>query len=607
MIKAYRFFIYCFLCILSWNNVNAQYEKIIDSLKKQSPNDRKRIFFGYLESRSDILSKKDERAIFLKQVTDFAKQEKDLDLLIEIEFVKKKDKIISGNTREEREKTLSQYIEKNKNTEDLLFLGNCYHELGQFQFQSEKYGQAFESDLKALEIFEQLGYENIPNIGKILHEIALHYYFFRDYEEVIRLMRISLRFKPFSKGLGMQRYNNLGVSYMRLNKKDSAKFFFNEGIKVSRNYNSTIWEGILSRNLADLYYDENQYDSAFYYYKKNYNYNHTEQIHSPVKMNSYINMAKIYLALDSLKQAKKFLTLSQSMLSELQEKYIGDRQQIENSKFLYFQTIIKYLKKIGDYKTTMLYQDSLKELQINLDAKYNSIVAKMSADKINIQQKELKLAQIQKEKALQNTIYVSLISGFLILSGFGYFQLYQSKQRKKRQNERLIAQNRISILEKRQTLKELEAAQKEIDHFISKINEHYKIINQLENELVQLKNLESDQKKQVNETLQNLKAVKILTDEDWFEFQRNFEAVFPEFTQSIKSYSPTITSSEMRYLMLVKLGLNNKEMSRALGVTDAAIRVTWSRVRKKLNGTTEDTPQELIKKILQAKKELNLT
>lgn len=607
MIKAYRFFIYCFLCILSWNNVNAQYEKIIDSLKKQSPNDRKRIFFGYLESRSDILSKKDERAIFLKQVTDFAKQEKDLDLLIEIEFVKKKDKIISGNTREEREKTLSQYIEKNKNTEDLLFLGNCYHELGQFQFQSEKYGQAFESDLKALEIFEQLGYENIPNIGKILHEIALHYYFFRDYEEVIRLMRISLRFKPFSKGLGMQRYNNLGVSYMRLNKKDSAKFFFNEGIKVSRNYNSTIWEGILSRNLADLYYDENQYDSAFYYYKKNYNYNHTEQIHSPVKMNSYINMAKIYLALDSLKQAKKFLTLSQSMLSELQEKYIGDRQQIENSKFLYFQTIIKYLKKIGDYKTTMLYQDSLKELQINLEAKYNSIVAKMSADKINIQQKELKLAQIQKEKALQNTIYVSLISGFLILSGFGYFQLYQSKQRKKRQNERLIAQNRISILEKRQTLKELEAAQKEIDHFISKINEHYKIINQLENELVQLKNLESDQKKQVNETLQNLKAVKILTDEDWFEFQRNFEAVFPEFTQSIKSYSPTITSSEMRYLMLVKLGLNNKEMSRALGVTDAAIRVTWSRVRKKLNGTTEDTPQELIKKILQAKKELNLT
>jgi len=607
MIKAYRFFIYCFLCILSWNNVNAQYEKIIDSLKKQSPNDRKRIFFGYLESRSDILSKKDERAIFLKQVTDFAKQEKDLDLLIEIEFVKKKDKIISGNTREEREKTLSQYIEKNKNTEDLLFLGNCYHELGQFQFQSEKYGQAFESDLKALEIFEQLGYENIPNIGKILHEIALHYYFFRDYEEVIRLMRISLRFKPFSKGLGMQRYNNLGVSYMRLNKKDSAKFFFNEGIKVSRNYNSTIWEGILSGNLADLYYDENQYDSAFYYYKKNYNYNHTEQIHSPVKMNSYINMAKIYLALDSLKQAKKFLTLSQSMLSELQEKYIGDRQQIENSKFLYFQTIIKYLKKIGDYKTTMLYQDSLKELQINLDAKYNSIVAKMSADKINIQQKELKLAQIQKEKALQNTIYVSLISGFLILSGFGYFQLYKSKQRKKRQNERLIAQNRISILEKRQTLKELEAAQKEIDHFISKINEHYKIINQLENELVQLKNLESDQKKQVNETLQNLKAVKILTDEDWFEFQRNFEAVFPEFTQSIKSYSPTITSSEMRYLMLVKLGLNNKEMSRALGVTDAAIRVTWSRVRKKLNGTTEDTPQELIKKILQAKKELNLT
>lgn len=40
-------------------------------------------------------------------------------------------------------------------------------------------------------------------------------------------------------------------------------------------------------------------------------------------------------------------------------------------------------------------------------------------------------------------------------------------------------------------------------------------------------------------------------------------------------------------------------MARALGVSEAAIRVTWSRIRKKLNGGSEDTPLDLIERIMQ--------
>lgn len=114
-----------------------------------------------------------------------------------------------------------------------------------------------------------------------------------------------------------------------------------------------------------------------------------------------------------------------------------------------------------------------------------------------------------------------------------------------------------------------------------------------------MKNLENREKQQVNQTLNNLKMVKILTDEDWYEFQYNFEASFPDFTSVVKSQTPALTVSEVRYLMLVKLQLNNKEMARALGVSEAAIRVTWSRIRKKLNGGSEDTPLDLIERIMQ--------
>lgn len=180
-----------------------------------------------------------------------------------------------------------------------------------------------------------------------------------------------------------------------------------------------------------------------------------------------------------------------------------------------------------------------------------------------------------------------------------YVYMYLSKLKKKRQSERLIAQNRIAILEKQKAEKELQQAKSEIDHFVSKISEHNYIVSKLEEDLNKLKNLENREKQQVNQTLNNLKMVKILTDEDWYEFQYNFEASFPDFTSVVKSQTPALTVSEVRYLMLVKLQLNNKEMARALGVSEAAIRVTWSRIRKKLNGGSEDTPLDLIERIMQ--------
>ena len=223
----------------------------------------------------------------------------------------------------------------------------------------------------------------------------------------------------------------------------------------------------------------------------------------------------------------------------------------------------------------------------------------MSEDKLVIKNKELKLSETKRAKANQQLFYIILIATILILGGVVYVYMYLSKLKKKRQSERLIAQNRIAILEKQKAEKELQQAKSEIEHFISKISEHNYIVSKLEQDLNKLKNLEDEEKQQVSQTLHSLKTAKILTDEDWYDFQNNFEASFPEFISALKSYLPNLTVAETRYLMLIKLGLNNKEMARALGVSDAAIRVTWSRIRKKLGKDSDETPLELIERILQ--------
>jgi len=160
----------------------------------------------------------------------------------------------------------------------------------------------------------------------------------------------------------------------------------------------------------------------------------------------------------------------------------------------------------------------------------------------------------------------------------------------------LLAETKINYLEKQQIERELQASKKEINYFIAKVNEHSNMVSTLEDELSRLKNLQQREQEQLNVTLGQLKTARILTDDDWFNFLRNFENIFPELTVALKSHRPALSVSEMRFLMLVQLNLSNKEMARAIGVSESGIRLTLSRVRKKLNGNADDTAEELLEK-----------
>src|SRR5690606_10905115 len=351
--------------------------------------------------------------------------------------------------------------------------------------------------------------------------------------------------------------------------------------------------------IGNIYFRDKDYSTALQNYKQQYEVLKDSPF-DPIRIFSYLNIAKTYLRLDSLSKTKGFLMLVERDYNNLrQNKSYGDDQQLQTSKRDYYEIKSEYYLKLKKFQEALAYKDSLAFSQKKIDSIYNSAIIKMSADKLLIKNKELKLSETKRAKTNQQLFYIILIAAILILGGVVYVYMYLSKLKKKRQSERLIAQNRITILEKQKAEKELQQAKNEIEHFISKISEHNFIVSKLEQDLNKLKNLESEGKQQVNQTLQSLKTVKILTDEDWYEFQYNFEASFPEFISALKSYLPNLTVAETRYLMLIKLGLNNKEMARALGVSDAAIRVTWSRIRKKLGEDSDETPLELIERILQ--------
>lgn len=601
--KKYFTLFLLFLCLVP---ANAQHEKLLDSLKRYNSFEQRRIFYGYIESRSTILNTEKTKNNFLETLEKYALANNQKALLKEIEFIRYQNKLVYSFPKEDWLNNLEMVIKKYKRENQLLFLAYCYHEKGQIEFNTEKYQEAFESNLNCLEILNKVGYRNVPKIGKIVHEIALNYYFFKDYKEVIRLMRISIQFPPFSRGLDMQRYNNLGVSYQKLQNTDSSIYFYKRGFKIADSYQAEVWKGLISANLGELYYEQNKLDSSFYYFKQNYSYNQNERLHSTIKINAVIDMAKIYLALEDVPKAVSFLNTAEGFLTANPlERYVGDKQQIEQSKLVFYQTKIKYLKKIGDFKNALILKDSVIDLESKLYLKYNSAIIKLSEKEITIAQKEDSLIKTERKRVLINYLYSGLLLTLLLGGSIGYYHLYRSKIQKKRQSDALIAQNKVAVLEKKQSKKELEVARKEMQFFISKISEQNKRVTKLELDLEQSKTIQIETRNSIEESMHKLKDVRILTNENWIDFQENFDTLYPQFRFILKNETPTITASEMRYLMLTQLQFSHKEMALALGVSASSMRVTWNRVRKRLNGTLEDTPQSLLHRIMDGKKTLN--
>ncbi len=593
-----RIFIFFVLIIINSQSLCAQY----DDLKRamQSPNkvDRYRAISGYIDQnyiRGEAL------VSLLDYFEKIAKADNDIIILKGIEFLRLKDQAMSAtgeNADKRKIDALRALIDRYEQEGEQLFVANCYRAIAFVKFEQENYGLAFENNFRALEIYKKIGFENVPEIVKFLHEIALRHFYFKDYEQVIKLMHTAIKLPKFNDIVDIQCHNNLGLAYSILQKQDSAIFYLNKSYLLAKEYKSDVWMAIASGNLGTVYYEQKDYNKAHQHYRAYYQYGKDQQDHA-IRLTSYIYMSRTYMKLDSIALAKQYIDRVDASMKELSDELLKlDTQQYELLRTRHLRNKEDFYKEVGDYKSALEVSDSLNSIRESMNSKYNMAQIKIAADKLDLQEQQLKIAENEKKRAKQRLIFARIVLILLLVGGIIYFNLYRSKVNKKRQNEKLLAENRISILENQQLERELSLAKSHIDNYVSKINQQNHLVQKFENKLQQLKETHQIQGHDV-EGIGNFKTIKILTDKDWQDFQYNFEKAYPRLMYGIKEHLPAFTVSEMRYLMLLCLGLNNKEMARAIGVSDGAIRVTLSRVRKKMRNLSEEITSENIKEVLE--------
>ncbi len=86
-------------------------------------------------------------------------------------------------------------------------------------------------------------------------------------------------------------------------------------------------------------------------------------------------------------------------------------------------------------------------------------------------------------------------------------------------------------------------------------------------------------------------------ESNWGHFEMAFHNVHPEFCKNIITEFPGLTPGELRQCILIRLGMNNKDMASVLCQNPDSIRVTRFRIRRKLRVGNEANLQSFLCRI----------
>jgi tetratricopeptide (TPR) repeat protein len=404
---------------------------------------------------------------------------------------------------------------------------------------------------------------------KIYFHIGYGYFYFKDYVKAMELFKMTIATPPvhdFQIYPYVHSINNVGVSYRLLNKLDSSDHYFRLLGQYAAVRNDSVWMGINDGNIGENEYLKGNYAQAIpllQFCVERGIIDHDPGLASGSQMvlaDIYFKQNKIPQAIEATLKAKE-LVLQSGQYS----RYRG-----------LYPLLAKMYAVQGQPGLAGNYIDSAYAAVDSINRRFSGILMARAIQKDITGEQKVRLAEVENSRKLMNIkMYAALFVAAVIL--FVTVFIYRNKRKHHRQENAL----KDNAIKKSQT--DLENARVQLTDFTRNIAEKNKLIEQME---VQFGNTNK---------LAELEKSIILTGSDWRRFKDLFEQVYPGYLQRLTEKIPGISPAETRLLTLAKLNFSNKEIASALGITPQAIRVSWHRLRKKINIDDETiTMEELV-------------
>ena len=488
----------------------------------------------------------------------------------------------SGTHQEKMEGMLESMLSRALELKDHYLLVSVYMQHAWWQFQYGTPGIGLVDYLRAYEIFKTLSLQEFPRKNYPLYLIALSFYQYDDYAKALEIAGhiekpIS---EPFHHTLSA---NLIGMCYLKTEKYDSARYWFNEAIRVDigRQDLQRAWQGITDGNIGHTWYLQQEYDKAIPFLQSGVEKTAAEHVFDNTAGFECI-LADIYLSKGQHEIAWRYLE------SARDHTYSARK---DDNFFKLYKALSQYYRKAGDPARTLMYQDSMLIYADILEAKKDKN-QKVQAEYTFANEQYLAasaslMAKTRHQKGIRNLIIGILFLLMLIVVLF-YLKQRNQYQFKSQQME----------FEKRKAEETLRSAQTELDDFTQMLKEKNALIEQFSEEMQKLHgSTNAPLTTEQAEILNQLRQSAILTDRHWEEFRARFEKVHVGYLHRLKQKLPDLHPAEIRFMVLAKLQLTNREMAGILNVSTDSVRMMRLRLRRKLNLEEEGSLEELINSI----------
>lgn len=527
-------------------------------------------------TRPPYLNDRDSTAVFaqLDRLAAFARQQDDERLVWTLQL----QKILFRHTLVAIAGKKSTVLEAAQPAMDqcpvLAVQAAYWYYRGRFEFGQQRFDTGFGWLLRAQQAFEQIGYQNIPEISEYLSGLGGRYYFFGEYATCLRYMEASLRYPYLTIRARLAALNTIGLCYQHQGHYAKAQTLFSRTQQLATIHRDTAYRAIATTNLGNSLLLGQQARPALPYLYQGYALSLTIVPENAALTALYL--AKALLSLDSTGKARSYIDHSRSFYNN---------NAWSDYRLQYLQAQTMYYKKVGNYRRATAYLDSTLQLQDTRRARFNTRLLAASHTRVNAERylSERRSLQAQKANAVQVRNIILLALGLVTLAA-GY-ALWQTDQKRLQQKRVLEA--------------EQQRAQELLAQFMTNLQAKNQLIEAISTELSQASSptnpVTSPQKPSTIESLLNR---VILTEVDWLQFKQRFEDVYPDFFASLQHRFADLTPAEIRLLALLKLGISTKQMAFMLGVSMNTIRTSRYRLRRKLDQQQVDiTLQALIQQL----------
>lgn len=297
------------------------------------------------------------------------------------------------------------------------------------------------------------------------------------------------------------------------------------------------------------------------------------------KMYAEIQLAKIYFDTKEYQKATEmfesayYFAVGKTYLYGYQEETLKYLIQLAQITAQEYQELM-WRRKLELVQNFMEGKEGERVIQnVNLTSDYEKLEWELEA-------KKSKLETVLYQRILLISSVVVLLAIVLLV-----YRFYKRQVRTQTYKyEAKIMSFELAQIKSENRLKETNHNLATYQIYLSEKNEQ---IEKLEQELTAIKESTNEVLKRKQPQIEGLIYSHLMTEENWQLFKESFAIEQPVYVQFLAEYFPNLTESNIRIVLLQKLGLTNQETANILGITIDAVKKAKQRLKKKYETTYE--------------------